>query len=188
MMQLEQLIKERRSISNYDTSKPVSYEEIQELLDIAVWVPNHKMTQPWRFILIDGKTKEQLGNINAKQGAKGAATAEEKEKKAEALKKKIIDVPLWIAVVLEENTNLKLREEDYASASMLIQNFSLLAWEKGIGTIWKTNALLENPEARELLQIKPGERNIGLLQVGHIGKEPKAKPRVPASHRTTVLN
>ncbi|MEC0281846.1 nitroreductase family protein [Terribacillus saccharophilus] len=187
-MQLEQLIKDRRSITNYDTSKEISYKEIQELLDIAVWVPNHKMTQPWRFILIDGETKQKLGEINAKQGAKGAATAEEKEKKAEALKKKITDVPLWIAVVLEENTQMKFREEDYASASMLIQNFSLLAWEKGIGTIWKTNTLLENADARELLQIRPGERNIGLLQVGFIGKQPKVKPRVPASERTTVLN
>jgi nitroreductase len=186
-MQLEQLIKNRRSITNYDTSKEISYEEIQALLDIAVWVPNHKMTQPWRFILIDGETKQQLGELHGKTGAKAAATPEEKEKKAEALKNKITEVPLWIAVVVEEHPQMKFREEDYASASMLIQNFSLLAWEKGIGTIWKTNALLENPEARELLQIQPGERNIALLQVGYIGKEPKAKRRIAASERTTIL-
>lgn len=63
LMNLQQLIKERRSIASYQ-DKQVSIELIKDLLDIAIWVPNHKITEPWRFVFIQGDAKKKLAEIN----------------------------------------------------------------------------------------------------------------------------
>ncbi len=33
---------------------------MKDLLSIAVWVPNHKMTEPWRFVFITGESKKKI--------------------------------------------------------------------------------------------------------------------------------
>ncbi|MDQ7860458.1 nitroreductase family protein [Peribacillus frigoritolerans] len=72
---------------------------------------------------------------------------------------KLISVPMFVAVIMEENPNPMTREEDYAATSALIQNFSLLAWEQGIGMIWETYGMIHSDEFREALGVKPGEKN-----------------------------
>ena len=32
---------------------PVSRETIQRMLEAAVWAPNHRLTEPWRFFVLD---------------------------------------------------------------------------------------------------------------------------------------
>jgi nitroreductase len=62
LVDLAQTMKERRSIHQFQT-RPVSVELVKELIDTAVWVPNHRMTQPWRFVLIHDKGRSRLAEI-----------------------------------------------------------------------------------------------------------------------------
>ncbi|QDP41791.1 nitroreductase family protein [Radiobacillus deserti] len=177
-MTLSEVIKNRRSIQLYE-DKPVPLDELKELLETAIWVPNHKMTEPWRFIFIQGDSRKHLAEINRKLNEKGT-TLEEKKKHGEIAYQKIMDVPLFLMVVMNENPNMKLREEDYAATSCVVQNFSLLAWEKGIGMIWKTNQLTTNIEVRDTYGVKPGEKIAAMLQIGYPAKVPKERPRKQA--------
>ncbi|MCT2538177.1 nitroreductase [Aquibacillus koreensis] len=185
-MNLSQLIKERRSIQLYE-DRPVSVDLMKELLETAIWVPNHKMTEPWRFVFVSGETKKQIAEINRIVGAKGN-TIEEKQRSGEIAFNKINNPPLLLMVLMEENPDQKLREEDYAATSCVIQNLSLLAWEKEIGMIWKTGAITFHPEFRKIIGAKPGEKVVGMLQMGYPAKVPKERPRVDAHERITELN
>ncbi|MEW9670934.1 nitroreductase family protein [Ammoniphilus sp. 3BR4] len=90
-------------------------------------------------------------------------------------------------VVMKEHTNLVVREEDYASTSCVIHNFSLLAWEQGIGLVWETYPLIHDPNFREALGIQPGEKVVGSLHLGYPARVPQAKPRIPASELITEI-
>ncbi|MDQ1910490.1 nitroreductase [Paenibacillus sp. GD4] len=186
-MSLAQIIKERRSIHQFE-DRPVSIELIQELLETAVWVPNHKLTEPWRFVLIHGEGRRRLADI----ARAGAEKREKDPEKSKELGQKFYDrfmrVPVFLAVVMKEDSHPVVREEDYASTSCLIHNFSLLAWEHGIGLVWETYPLLHVPEFRSALGIQPGEKLVGSLHIGYPAQIPPARPRSSASSLLTVID
>lgn len=188
-MELKDIIKGRRSISAYQ-DKEVSAELLKELLNIAIWVPNHKLTEPWRFVFIQGESKRKLAEMNreiAKSKVKDA-TEEELEHVGENAYQKIMDVPFIILVINQLHPQEKLREEDYAATSCVIQNFSLLAWEKGISVFWKTGKLAMGEETAELIGLEDDERVVGLLQIGYPDKTKTPYQREQAESRITVLN
>lgn len=53
------IIKERRSIKEFKKD-PIPKEVICELLNTAVWAPNHGLREPWRFVLFMNEGKEKL--------------------------------------------------------------------------------------------------------------------------------
>jgi len=81
-MELVELIKSRRSIGALD-EKDVPDEVVKELLDIAVWAPNHKKTEPWKFRVIKGEGRVKLGEEMAritKEKSTGLSEEEAKQK------------------------------------------------------------------------------------------------------------
>ncbi|UKS27657.1 nitroreductase [Paenibacillus sp. HWE-109] len=185
-MELTKLIKERRSVHQFDY-KSVPLEVVSELLDTAVWVPNHRMTQPWRFVIIQGEGRQKLADIVRKFREANEPDPVKAKEIGQKLFDKFMSVPMFIAVVLQVNANPAIAEEDYASASCVIHNFSLLAWEQGIGMVWETYPLLRLDAFREAFGVKPDERIIASMHVGYPGKIPPAQQRIPASERLTVL-
>ncbi|MBP1966120.1 nitroreductase family protein [Paenibacillus aceris] len=185
-MELTKLIRERRSVHQFE-DRPLSVEFVTELLDTAVWVPNHRMTQPWRFVIILGEGRQKLAEIVRKFREANEPDPEKAKEIGQKLYNKFMSVPMFIAVVLQVNANPTIAEEDYASAACLIHNFSLLAWEKGIGMVWETYPLLKVEAFREAFGVKPGERIIGSLHTGYPGRILSAQERIPAGERLTVI-
>lgn len=185
-MSIEKLITERRSIALFE-DKPVQLEELKEMLEVAKWVPNHKMTEPWRFTIISGETKKELAKLAGEFMSRGKAQ-EEKKRAYDKAFQTFDHVPIFLMVTMEEHHDLKVRQEDYASTSILIHNLSLLAWERGLGLIWKTGPLTETEAFRELIQIRKGEKFIGMIQLGYPKIVPKARPRQDLKSKITELN
>ena len=50
-------IRTRRSVGL--SAGDVSRETIKELIETATMAPNHKLTQPWRFTVIEGPARER---------------------------------------------------------------------------------------------------------------------------------
>src|SRR4051812_35122354 len=65
--EINQLIATRRSVfpKNY-TGERVSDKIVKQILMNANWAPNHKMTEPWRFVVFTGKGKKKLGEFQSK--------------------------------------------------------------------------------------------------------------------------
>ncbi len=58
------MIKDRRAIRDYDTSKDVSDEQIYKIIEAGGYAPSAENQQPWRVIVIrDKKLQEFIGQI-----------------------------------------------------------------------------------------------------------------------------
>lgn len=178
-------IRNRRSIYEFK-SEPVPREVIARVLETAVWAPNHKLTEPWRFLVVTGKTKEYLAEIYCKIQRKKTKSDDTGilRKATEKGYAKIMSKPVVIGVVCKKDEDDFRAREDYAATCCAIHNISLAAWEEGIGMQWSTGGLIRDPDTLRLLNIDPQvEEIIGFLYTGYPSQVP-AQKRVPASERT----
>lgn len=173
-MTLTNLIKTRVSQKTY-TDQEVKRSLIEELLDISVCTPNHKMREPWRFIVIDGKQKEVLKSRYLKQLSKNHI--EDIEQKLD----KILKAPTIIAVLMPLSLDYDDEIEDLQANAMLIQNFLLLANEKGLSTHLKTPLFIKTDLFKSVLDVKPREIVTALIMVGYADKNNAAKRRTQAA-------
>jgi len=184
-MELARLMRERRTVHRF-ADRPVPHEMIAELLDVAVWAPNHRLTEPWRFVIVSGDGRRRLA-----EAARAFREAKDPERGAELGRKtfeKLMGIPMFVAVVMREDEHPTVRREDYAATACVIHNFSLLLWERGLGMVWETYPLLNAPAFREALGVGPGETIVGSLHVGYPANVPPAQPRTPARERMTLID
>ncbi|RCX20677.1 nitroreductase [Fontibacillus phaseoli] len=177
-----ELIMARRSVRVFKPD-PVKREEIIDLLNVAVWAPNHGNRQPWRFILVMDEARTAFADAVLR-----TYTAEEREKVGAQRHAYLAGVPAQLIVLQQEDPRPKQREEDFGAVCCLIQNFQLAAWEQGLGVVWKTNPYIHDPRFRSDLGIQPGEKVIGVLLAGYAEAVPPARPREAAESRLTVLD
>lgn len=174
-LSVREAILQRRSIKLFN-GQPVDVQDILAIFDDAKWAPNHGNRQPWRVVLATGEGLVKLNDTVIKE----LAVPNWKTLSAEEIETKMMKflTPGAVAfVIMPEDLRQKERLEDYAAASSFIQNTQLLAWDKGIGTCWKTPGWLDKPEFLQALQIAAGERPIAMLQFGYFDTIPKEKPK-----------
>ena len=146
-------------------------------MEMGLWAPNHKMTQPWKFILLSGGTREKLSELLVKIKSEGKDLNDVAKK---AIYNKMQNPTEIVAVGMHRVDSAFQQREDYATMACAIQNISLFLWEKGIGTKWSTGAAAFHPETYEMLDLDPQEIElVGLLMMGNPKKVPEVKPRVP---------
>ena len=87
---VEHNIMSRRTIKSFKQD-PIHVEEIIELLNVAKWAPNHKLTEPWRFQLYVNEGKEAFvqAYINSQPTVDGEIT-----KKVQNKAQYFRDIPL----------------------------------------------------------------------------------------------
>ncbi|MFZ3588937.1 nitroreductase family protein [Bacillus sp. DJP31] len=183
---IEKVIRERRSIREY-RDEPVERELIIELLSSSVWAPNHLKCEPWRFILVDGEKREQmLKGIHDYYKSIGFL---EKYSENQLLnyKEQFLRIPAQLIVVMKDEEQEKRWEEAFAATCALVQNFQLLAWERGLGVVWKTNEHNASPIFKRSIGVLDSEKIVGILQLGYPLTIPKPKPRRSLEELITIL-
>ena len=66
--QLKRIIEGRRSIGKVTDERP-DRALIEQVLESATWAPNHRLTEPWRFVVLAGQAREALGWFMGEQNA-----------------------------------------------------------------------------------------------------------------------
>lgn len=184
--QIAKVVRERRSIRSF-TDKPIEKQLIFDLLNDAVWAPNHGLREPWRFILVHGegtKKLDPLANVII-DGLIQDPT--EKEKALRKIQQGLREIPAHLLVVMKEDTRQKQWEEDFAATCALIQNFQLLAWVQGLGVVWKTGEYMYMPAFKEFFNVLPDEKIVGILHLGYPKVIPKPSTRTPANKKLTII-
>ncbi|MBM4183069.1 MAG: nitroreductase [Gemmatimonadetes bacterium] len=183
-MNLFDAIRARRSIKDF-TPRPVSREQIEQLLEAAVQAPNHRLTEPWRFYVLGAQARRAYG---AALGARKAKRAEDPAAAAEVIRKveeKHAALPAMLAVSVVLAQDPEVREEDLAATYMAVQNLLLAAPALGLGTHLKTGAIMQDPRARAAVGVPEAERIIAIVELGEPAAQPAAKARKPAPALTT---
>lgn len=186
-MNVREAIEARVSVKEY-TEEPVPRERIEDLLDLANAAPNHRMTQPLEFRIMGPGAKTAYARALA--GRKTARIEDSETARAVAARviARTTAVPAMIAVLAHQAEDPEIREEDYATAFMAIQNLSLGAVELGLGTHIKTGAVMGDPALRTALRAGDDQRVVAILFLGGPAGVPEPKARVPAAERTLWLD
>lgn len=172
------VIRERRAVKKGYNDKPVTKETVLKLLEDANWAPTHGMRQPWRFIFIDAKHKPGF----AKQVAKTYP------KERQANREAYMNEPnAFLAVIMQVPETQKQYDENFGATACMIENFWLLAWEKQLGVVWKTNPHIYDPKMKELLNVTDDEKIVGLLHLGYFDEKPVKKERIPVVEKLSTF-
>ena len=162
---------------------PVDRETIDRILDTAVWAPNHRLTEPWRFFALEKDTEARR---NAAEAAYEYSLEGGNRGGAEAARQKVLEPPVLIFVYSKPGDNEGVTRENYASVCCAIQNMSLAAVAEGLTVTWETGRITRSPQLRKILGAKKKWQMVGALSVG-VPDEELNPPRTPAAHFTTWL-
>jgi len=110
-------IQSRRSIREYKTDKPVSKEQLKDLLEAAMLAPSACNSRPWEFIAVTNrKTLDTIAEIHP--NAKMCATA---------------TAAIIVVALPQEGRPEGYFPQDCGAAT---QNILLEAYHLGLGTCW----------------------------------------------------
>lgn len=163
---------------------------VERLLEAAVRAPNHKLTEPWRFVVVRGEAKRRYAEIRRAHRAQKFTDPAEPDAAARIEKtyREHLDTPLFVFVLQRLDDDPVRREEDYAAVMMGIENLMIAAVASGLGSYVRTGGIMDEPEVRALVGALEGERIVGIVSLGAPAGESKGTARAPAATRTTWLD
>lgn len=179
----------RTSVRRFTAAEPAR-DVVERLIEAAVRAPNHKLTEPWRFVVVRGATKRRFAEIRRAHRAQKFAdpAAPDAAAKIEKTYREHLETPLFVFVMQRLADDMVRREEDYAAVMMAVQNLMVAATAAGLGTFLKTGGIMDKPEIRDLSGARDGERIVGIISLGAPDGPAERTPRTPATERTTWLD
>lgn len=186
--EVNQLIRNRRSISpnNFVQGKEIPKEVIKDLLENANWAPTHRMTEPWRFKVMMGKSLERLSEYLGDYYEKNTPAEKYSEMKHKKTKKKPLQSSCVIAICMQRDPKESVpEEEEIAAVAMAVQNIWLSCAAHGIGTYWSSPKSMYN--ADEFLELGAGERCLGMLYMGYYEGEERLGKREAISEKVVWM-
>jgi nitroreductase len=153
-----------------------SAEALDNIYRAALRAPDHARLTPWRFLVIAGDARRQLGDLFA-----SVSLADQPELNEEALDRvraKAQRAPLVLVVVVRLQSHPKVPEiEQYLSAGSAAHAMLLAAHAQGFAAIWRTGPMAFNPQVRHGLGLAANERVLGFLYLGTRQGPAKPLPR-----------
>lgn len=171
----------RRSVPRVTEPAP-SREQISRILDAAVRAPNHFITEPWRFIVLEGDALEGLGDAWAR-------AAEREGADPEAARTKARRAPLILCMIGRPKIDHSkvVEVEEHHAIGAAIQNILLAAHSMGVGAMIRTGPAANYSEVRDFLGVGTGEYIAALIYMGTPAIDLSERPltrRTPAEERT----
>lgn len=166
---ITKLIRERRSTYAYDFSKKISPEAIVAIVENALWAPTHMHTQPWRFVVLEGKHQQELGMFMADYYREMYTEKQFSKERFEATKSYSENATL-LAVIFQPNKKAKLPEwEEIAAISCAVQNMWLTCTAMNIGAYWDTSIAIM--EYGKRIPLNEDEKFLGIFFMGYPKEE-----------------
>jgi nitroreductase len=179
----------RTSVNRF-RSEPVPRDLIQRLLDCAVRAPNHKLTEPWRFVVLTGGARDRFADIRARHRLKRFADPATAEAVAasDKVRRDSRETPAYIVVLSAVSADDITREEDYGATMMAVANLMTGARALGLGTYLRTGGVMRDPDLLRLAGVADGFRVVGIVSLGYPRDEETPRRRKPAAELTRWLD
>jgi len=164
---INNIIHKRRSIfPSQFNKKPIPVNLIKELLKNANMAPTHRLTQPWRFKVLQNKAKEDLGNFLSEIYVSSTDSTLFSKFKNNKIKENCLKSNAIIIICMQRDSNNTVPEwEEIASTSMAVQNIWLTCTANNLGCYWSSPKSID--KIGGLINLKKGERCLGFLYLGH---------------------
>ncbi len=166
---IEAILK-RRSVRDFESS-PLSKKDVSAIIDAGNAAPSGCNAQGWRFVVVQDKAfLKKLANLalgRYKKWMDKNASPELKEMRKD--RDNSTDDPVYYhapLVVFVVGSHGMTRDMD---TPMVCQNMMLAARSLGIGSCWVFfgQLVLDDPEVRNVLELKEGEKVYGPILFGY---------------------
>ena len=157
------------------------------MIEVARRAPNHHLTEPARFYLLDSIKIQEVGKLFGETvSGDGSDPALVEKGQRKAVEWGNAPGLLIVTCHSDKESNLIKNkpatiEEDYATTSCICQNLLLLFESEGIASKWSTGAVWEHPKFAETIDLfSPGtERVVALLFYGYSETELSERTYAP---------
>jgi nitroreductase len=182
---LQHIIRTRRSVKpGLMNGRKIEESVIQQLLELADWAPTHGYTEPWRFVVYNGKGLEQFCGEHAEMYREVTPTEKFNNAKYEKLKHAADKISHLVIVYLKRAENVKIPiVEEIAAVAAAVQNILLGATALGIASMWSTGGVTHHPVLKKYLVLSENDVIIGLLYFGYADEIPEGKRMVPLTEK-----
>lgn len=186
LSEITEVIKNRRTIyPEQYTERKIHKEIVEDVLNNAIWAPTHGKTQPWRFQVFMNESRNELSSFLSGLYAEQYQGEAFNEVKFNKLKNRPLQSPVVIAVTMTPDVNKKISEiEEVEAVACAIQNMYLTCTAYGIGGFWSTPKLMYTKEMNSFLELKEGEKCLGLFYMGYPAIEWPKGQRKPIEYVT----
>jgi len=175
-------IESRRSIRKFK-NEPVPQEIVRQIVEAAILAPSGKNKQPWRFVVVQGESREEMVRLMRGGIAKMKESGEEtgsSEWTAGIMEQAPVTIfvfhPDGVRPWLARSTDQNFSEVvDVQSTGAAIQNMLLAAQELGVGSLWICDVFYAYEELCDWL----GEKGamIAAVSLGYAEEAPGPRPR-----------
>jgi len=158
-----QAILTRRSVRQFDSTKQISHEDLEEIIKAAQYAPSAHNMQPWEFLVITDK--EKMANLRHIQPWTSFAK----------------DASAVVLVCGDENQSFSRDKDDESwnysdiDCSLATQNLLLAAHAKGIGACFCGAAPMPKVISglQEMFSLSKNIRPLSIVVLGYPKDEPK---------------
>lgn len=190
LSEITELIRNRRTIYPEQFSdRKIHREQIELMINNALWAPTHGNTQPWRFQVFTDGGLQRLSTFLGETYLSLIPKEQQNDMKLAKLMARPLKSSVVIAVIIERQPEAKILEmEEIEAVACAIQNLHLTATAYGLGGFWSTPKIIYSQEMNQFLGIEEKDKCLGLFYLGYPAIEwPKAH-RKPMEYVTKWIN
>ena len=183
-------IRMRRNTKRF-ADREVESELVARIIEVATWAPNHRHTEPWRFVVLpkgsDARAKvaelvhdwtyENVKNPNPERRASSAAE----------IRDEVMAIPAMVYIYSIPGRDAEMTQENYAAACCAAQNMQLAAHALGLAVGWSTGRTCKCAAVHEVLGAEPEWMVVGAFSIGYACDEQSAE-RAPVESVATWLD
>lgn len=157
-----ELLMERQSDSRLISPGP-TLEQLSIIKKAALRVPDHAALKPWQFIVVEGDSRNTLGEIFYQAAIKSGA----EEKALNRAKELPLRAPLIIICVAKNIPHLKVPFiEQVQSAGCATMAMQQAAFAQGLGSVWRTGSYAQDNSVKSELGLSLEDEIVGFLYIG----------------------
>ena len=190
LSEITEVIKNRRTIyPEFYSTRKIHEEQIETILNNAIWAPTHGNTQPWQFQVFMNDGRKKLADFLCDCYTSSTSTVS--AIKLEKLKNRPLLAGAVIAVSLKRDPLEKISElEEIEAVACAIQNMHLTCTAWGLGAFWSTPKMIYTEAMNQFLEIGEKDKCLGLFYIGYVKEDyewPKGQ-RKPIEYMTKWVN
>ncbi|MBV9711013.1 MAG: nitroreductase [Ktedonobacteraceae bacterium] len=188
-MSIFETIKRRRSIGKVTAQRPTR-EQIEHILQAATHAPNHHKVEPWRFFVLAGRAREELGDIMFTSLAARLedTTSDKAQAMLEKERNKPLRAPVLIVVAALHTTQPNVLDiENIEAVAAATENMLLTIEEMGLAAQWRTGDAAYDPCVKRWLGLTEKDAIVAFLYVGYADMPSVERHPTPVGEKTTWL-
>lgn len=174
-METVTLIQKRNSVPLLREPAP-NEEERRDIFEAALRAPDHARLRPWRFQIIEGDAREELGKKMASAALKADPNLTQSQ--IDKLLKSPLRAPLVVIASAKLEHHPKVPEiEQLLSTGAAVTQLQLANEALGYSSIWRTGSIVYNRYFMDSIGLMDNEKIIGMIYLGTASSEKKKLPK-----------